>query len=173
MKCKDEKTHIVTEALHGIRQIKFSAIESLWEEKILTARKAELDALYGLFYMGILLTVNWFATPTLIGAAALSVYAWLSGHMVASVAFTALSVFSSLEWTIGVIPSTTTELFDALVSARRIQEHLNQPDRPQVLGRGDLIEFKDATIAWPSQDASRKGFALRDLNLCFPTGKLR
>ena len=173
MSARDDKAHVVTEALHGIRQIKFSAIEAHWERVILTARERELRAQWSVYVWAVFLTFCWIAMPTLIGAAALSVHAWLYQSMVASVAFTALSVFSSLEWTISAIPTTITEMLDARVSIDRIQQHLNSEERACILQPGNLIEFKDATIAWPSDFRSSQAFTLRGLNLSFPSGQLR
>ena len=42
MKTRDEKTAVVTEALRGMRQIKFSALETQWQEKIGEVREREL-----------------------------------------------------------------------------------------------------------------------------------
>lgn len=42
MAIRDKKTVMVTEALKGMRQIKFGALENQWQEKILTVRNAEL-----------------------------------------------------------------------------------------------------------------------------------
>src|SRR3569833_2603417 len=42
MKLRDEKLEVVTEALQGIRQIKFSALKPKWEKKVGDVRKREL-----------------------------------------------------------------------------------------------------------------------------------
>ena len=43
MKVRDQKLGIVTEALRGIRQIKFTATEDEWRDKIMKKRKSELE----------------------------------------------------------------------------------------------------------------------------------
>lgn len=42
MKYRDGKAHLLTEALQGMRQIKYSALEQHWEQKILSSRNEEL-----------------------------------------------------------------------------------------------------------------------------------
>lgn len=42
MKFRDSKAHILQEALQGMRQIKYSALEQHWENKILASRNEEL-----------------------------------------------------------------------------------------------------------------------------------
>lgn len=46
MKARDSKTTVITEALNGIRQIKFSAIEKQWSEKIDEVREKELEKIW-------------------------------------------------------------------------------------------------------------------------------
>ena len=46
MKARDSKTTVITEALNGIRQIKFSAIEKQWTEKIDEVREKELQKIW-------------------------------------------------------------------------------------------------------------------------------
>lgn len=173
MEARDNKAHVITEALHGMRQIKFSATELQWEKRILNARERELQAQWKVYVWAIFLTFAWIAMPALIGAAALSVYAWTSKEMIPSVAFTALSIFSSLEWTIGAVPTTITEMLDARVSANRIQEHIKSEERVEMLKEGEAVEFRDVSVGWPSKSRSFQDAKLRALNLRFPPNKLR
>lgn len=46
MEVRDEKTGVITEALHGIRQIKLAALERQWESKIGNVRTRELRELW-------------------------------------------------------------------------------------------------------------------------------
>jgi ABC-type multidrug transport system fused ATPase/permease subunit len=169
MAARDNKAHVVTEALHGIRQIKFSATEKQWEKRILDAREQELKAQWSVYVWAIFLTFIWIAMPALIGATALSVYAWHEQQIKASLAFTALSVFSSLEWTISAVPTTLTEMLDARVSTNRIHYHLKSEEGLPVQKPGSSVELENVSIAWPS----RFDVILRDLNLRFPIGALR
>jgi hypothetical protein len=52
MKIRDEKMGVVTEALQGIRQIKFAALEREWEAKIGSVRTRELDELWNVCKYG-------------------------------------------------------------------------------------------------------------------------
>jgi ABC-type multidrug transport system fused ATPase/permease subunit len=49
MKVRDRKMGVISEALQGIRQIKFSAQEARWEEKIRQVREEELKTLRRVF----------------------------------------------------------------------------------------------------------------------------
>ncbi len=67
-----------------------------------------------------------YSMPILLGAASLAVYAWLNSAMTASVAFTSLAVFTKLEYSLSVMPNTITELLDARISIKRIQQTFRQ-----------------------------------------------
>lgn len=173
MVMRDEKTHVVTEALHGIRQIKFSALEPQWQQVIMASRERELGAQWRAFKWATFMIFCWLSMPILLGAAALGTYAWLNGHVSASVAFTALSIFTTLEWTLSVVPTTVTELMDAKVSITRIEQHLDQPNGRQPPSPGDEVSFEGASVRWPSESKDPDAFMLHNVNLRFPQGQLR
>lgn len=106
-------------------------------------------------------------------AVALATYAILNQELTPSVAFTTLGVFSELEGTLSKVPELTTDLLDAYVSVKRIEEYLKAPERPDDLDQGESVTFKNASIAWPSdEDEEGDGYILRNINLKFPENKL-
>ena len=173
MAARDEKAHVITEALYGIRQIKFSAMERKWEGLIMESRAKELKAQWRAYLYVILLMITWLCMPVLLGAVGLSLYAWLSKTMTASVAFTSLSVFSTLEFTLSAVPINIAKLMDAKISSERIQQHLEMPEKSKRMNLGESIELVDATLRWPSNKACPGEFSLRQINLQFPRKQLR
>lgn len=91
MKYRDGKAHLLTEALQGMRQIKYSALEQYWENKILASRNEELAQYWkaSLFMNLVVLVMN--MGPLLLACVAQSVYAWeQGGNIRASVIFASL-----------------------------------------------------------------------------------
>lgn len=174
MKNRDQKMAIVTEALQGIRQIKFSALERNWYEKILETRRKELKTQWEVFIYDTTLISIWIFGPVMLAAISLTTYALINKQLTASVAFTTISVYEAIEMTLAVIPEMVTDLLDALVSARRVQEYLDAPERTESTTPGDTVSFKNATVAWPSDDPKHDAeqFTLRNLNLEFPKNEL-
>lgn len=174
MKYRDQKMAVVTEALQGIRQIKFSALERNWYEKLLETRRKELKTQWKVFKYDTTLISIWIFGPVVLAAVALTTYAIINKELTASVAFTTISVFESIEMTMAIIPEMVTDLLDAIVSARRIQDYLDAPERKQYTTPGDKIAFRDATIAWPSDDAKTEmdQFTLNGIDLEFPAKQL-
>ena len=170
MKFRDQKMAIVTEALQGIRQIKFSALEKQWEKKIGDVRKLELDKQWKVFSYDIGLVFIWVLNPVVLSAVSLAVYAWINGGLTASVAFTTMSVFMSIEVTLSILPELITDFLEAWVSAGRIEKFLNAPEKLATTIPSDRISFENATVAWPVDDEneSEERYALRNINLDFP-----
>lgn len=174
MKVRDEKLGIVNEALQGIRQIKFSALEPEWERKILGVREKELQSVWDVFKNDTMLMACWITSPIALAAVALAIYAVINGNLLPSVAFVSLGVFKALEMTLSIIPELTTDLLDAWTSVERIEDYLNSPEIENIAKVSDEITLDNASIAWPADDHldDEERFILRDINVTFPKGEL-
>ena len=174
MKVRDQKMVVVTEALQGIRQIKFSAQEQQWQEKIGKKRDEELATQWRIFFFDTVLISIWILGPVMLSAVSLAVYSVLNGGLSASVAFTSITVMGSMESSLAVLPEIIADALEAWVSIQRIDEYLKAPEREPYIVPGDAIRFEDASIAWPSdsqeEDADR--FALKNVNVQFPKKEL-
>ncbi|KAI1465542.1 P-loop containing nucleoside triphosphate hydrolase protein [Daldinia caldariorum] len=177
MKVRDEKMEVVSEALQGIRQIKFSALEPQWEKKIGDVRERELTCVWSAFVNDVMLIGCWITSPIMLAAVSLAVYAALYGALSPSVAFVSLGVFKALEVTLSVIPELTTDLVDAWISVKRMDAYLRSAEISKVIKEADEVTFDNASIAWPSDnqeddDEDPDRFVLRDVNITFPKGEL-
>ena len=174
MKVRDQKMAVMTEALQGIRQIKFSAEEQQWQEKIGNKRTQELKTQWHAFCLDSGLISIWILGPVMLTAVSLTVYVVLTGSLSPSVAFTTLTVMGSMEATLAVLPELTADALEAWVSINRIDEYLHAPERENSLTIGHSIAFDKATIAWPSdsQEEDPDRFILREINIRFPKKEL-
>ncbi|KAK4232219.1 hypothetical protein QBC38DRAFT_463457 [Podospora fimiseda] len=190
MKYRDGKAHLLTEALQGMRQIRYSALEQHWEDKILASRNAELRQYWKVMIWSCLVVLSMNLGPLLLSGIAFSTYVWQNGSDVrASVIFTALGLFDQLDEAIALLPLLQTYLIEAWTSCVRLQKYFNQIDKEQFAQPGESITFDNATVAWPRvQDTELADSAmesdagscrsrgahsmLRNVTLHFPTGKL-
>ncbi|KAH7027455.1 P-loop containing nucleoside triphosphate hydrolase protein [Microdochium trichocladiopsis] len=174
MKVRDTKLEVVSEALQGIRQIKFAALEPQWEDKISKVRERELSAIWYAFINDCMLIGCWICSPIMLAAVSLAVYAYVHGSLLPSVAFVSLGVFKALEVTLSVIPELTTDALDAWVSVNRIDTYLNSAEVTKISKDAEEISFDNASIAWPSDDTEENPdrFILRNMNFTFPKGEL-
>lgn len=174
MKVRDDKLAVVNEALQGIRQIKFSALEPEWEKKINDVREEELKSVWRVFSSDAMLISCWITSPIALAAVSLAVYAATYGSLLPSVAFVSLGVFRALEVTLSVIPELTTDLLDAWTSIKRIEKYLNSPEIEDFAAESEEVTFDHATIAWPADEKldDEERFVLRDITVTFPKGEL-
>lgn len=174
MKARDKKTTVVTEALQGIRQIKFSAIEDKWTQKIEEIREEELSALWQTRLSNIYMMIGSEFTPILLTAFALATYSYVNGTLHPSIAFTALGVFMQLEGVIGMLPFLLVMGVNAKVSCERVHKFLLSPEKPENTYPGDAVVFKNASVSFPSDSETTEDdrFVLRDINLEFPNDAL-
>lgn len=173
MKLRDAKMAIVTEVLQGIRQIKFSALEEQWQNRVGQARDTELRALWISFLYDVVLMFIWILGPIGLSAVSLTVYAIIHGGLSASVAFTAMSVFGSLEMSLAILPEIISNGLEAKVSADRIDVYMASAEKVVNTVPAEEIAFENASVAWPAEhepdsEDNEDRFTLRDMNLKFP-----
>ena len=172
MSLRDKKMGVVTEALQGIRQIKFSALEQQWEKKISKARSDELLKLWKVFVIDSTLIGIWILGPVMLSAIGLAVYALIHGNLGPAVAFTTITIFGQIEVTLAIIPELVADALEAWVSLKRIESYLGAPEKEEYLHEASQISFWDASIAWPSDKPESDRFVLRNINVRFPRLKL-
>ncbi|KAI9743583.1 MAG: hypothetical protein M1818_002898 [Claussenomyces sp. TS43310] len=175
MNVRDKKEARISEALKGIRQIKFSAIESRWQAALTAVRTQELETLWDVFLTDTVLLSCWISSPVIMSATSLSVYS-LTSRLTPSVAFTSIAIFNQLQITLSVVPELVTDSIDAFVSMKRIQKYLEAPEvDPNLSKNSTAISFENASVAWPADEAKTDDddrFVLRDVNISFPVGEL-
>ncbi|KAJ5113970.1 hypothetical protein N7456_002504 [Penicillium angulare] len=175
MGARDDKMAVIVEALRGIRQIKFASLESSWEEKINAFRDTELRAQWRAFIWQTALYALSLFSPLMLSAAALGAYAVVNGGLSASVAFTAVSVFSSIEITLATFPEGIAWLVDCVISMRRLAEFLSLPENTYQVIPADEISFVNTTISWPSgadEESIEGRFLLHDITMKLPKNGL-
>ncbi|KAH7333124.1 hypothetical protein BKA65DRAFT_507197 [Rhexocercosporidium sp. MPI-PUGE-AT-0058] len=174
MGIRDTRTAVTTEALEGIRQIKFSAIETQWADKLDSIREEELSTLWKSRLYSIFMSIASDFTPVVLTALSLATYSWIHGNLLPSVAFTSISLFIQLEGLVSNIPYLLVSAINAKISSDRIQNFLRLPEKPENTFPGDSISFHAASVSFPrgSAESNADTFTLRELNLDFPNDAL-
>ncbi|CZT08517.1 probable multidrug resistance-associated protein 1 [Rhynchosporium graminicola] len=188
MKARDKKTKVISEALQGIRQIKFSGLETEWSNKINAVRDEELVLLWQTKLNNLLMVLCSSIAPVFLTVFALATYAYVYGDLLPSVAFTALGVFMQLEGVLAMVPFLFMMGTNAKISCDRIDAFLRSAEKPQNTYPGDAIAFDKVSVSFPTktdtlnvipededaeaQEARNNRFMLRELNLKFPNNAL-
>ncbi|KAJ5784827.1 uncharacterized protein N7503_010039 [Penicillium pulvis] len=180
---RDRKTKVVSEGLHTLRQIKFSATETQWEDRIDACRREELEKLRETFIAINIRSVWKVASPFIVAAAAICSYAYTESSVSSSIIFTVIELLPHLQGTLGLLPVVFQDYFGARVNAQRMDVYLKEPELEKNLDPSPTgsVVFRDACIAWPSEKQPKNQekfvnspdhFVLRDVHIDFPTGEL-
>jgi len=170
MSQRDAKAAVMTELLHGISQVKFSALESLWIGRVGTLRRRELAAQRRVFALETGLVCIWILAPVLLSAVVLSTFSLIHGGLTASVAFTALSIFGELEIWLAVLPLLFSQLLQAWTSLTRIEQKLREPRVADPRQFSSNVRMDGATIAWPIDSGTDRlvSSMLKKVTVSFP-----
>ncbi|KAJ3014895.1 hypothetical protein HKX48_004894 [Thoreauomyces humboldtii] len=191
----DARISAMTEALQGIRVIKFFAWEQHYFKKLTGFRNRELVRLKTYLYMKAGSRLIWFAAPILVSFVTFFTYTHLAKReLSAEIAFTGLALFNALRDPLRNLPDMIVRLTDAKVSMGRLEAFLAEDELERYLHddstkSGTLptpqptpdatdvpVGFKGpAAFSWVTNDArakGAKGFALTRLEVKFPPGGL-
>ncbi|KAL8789898.1 MAG: hypothetical protein Q9195_006608 [Heterodermia aff. obscurata] len=183
MKASDKRIAALTEALRNFRQIKLSASEEQWGRVINSKRNSELQWLWKASCYKAASVSMWILGPLLLSVTTLITYALIHGELPASIAFTAVSIFASLETAISSLPDAIFRGIEAKISADRIDLYMGSSENRSVTSAVSTIAFQNATIAWlavetagqrPKQGEynNRQRFLLQHISLVFPPKSL-
>ncbi|KAB8239478.1 putative ABC transporter [Aspergillus alliaceus] len=174
MTASDRRMAVLSEMLQGIRQIKFTAQEDRWNDRVQTLRSNEIKKQGRVFNFHLVMIGVWTFGPLGMSLISLASYFMVNKTLSPSIAFTALSIFQGLSTTLSMFPETISDLMNAIVSARRIEQYLDLPEHDNCHKDGEGIAFLQSTISWPSNDIAEENatFKLHDMNLQFPRGEL-
>ncbi|CAO3626391.1 unnamed protein product [Cunninghamella blakesleeana] len=192
MEARDKRVNLMNEVLQGIRQIKFFAWENKWEERVMESRRTELKHLRTGYLAELGFNLLWQGSPILVTIVSFYSFTKLEGKdLTAPIAFTAITIFNELRFALNVLPEVFIEWLQALISIRRIEQYLSEPEvvQPPIIDVNEPVSigFKDATIGFklpktaPSSESEsddrtatsedNDGFILKELNLEFPNNE--
>lgn len=169
MSQRDRRTSAVNEALRGIRQLKMSAMDKKWEQKIDILRTVELYTQRRAFTLATVGVSIQLLGSVMLSASALAIHAVFHGNLKSSVAFTALAILGSIDMISFSLPELIIEVLDAVVSLRRMDRFFQRDERVMQHIVSDKISFENVTVTWKQEHSlSKDRWALNGLCLDFP-----
>ncbi|KAH8813056.1 ABC transporter-like protein [Xylogone sp. PMI_703] len=166
----DDKLHKISQLVDSIRHLRWYGWQDVWLARIMESRQNELRlrVITSIFRVLIGFT-NTFSNGLFPVAAFYAYTIWANKPLTIDVAFPALQLFTMLESTLRELPNLITVILNARVSAGRIEDFMNEPDKPDAdVGSsltGDIV-LKHASFAWPGADEN----ILYDIDLTFQPG---
>ncbi|RFU32735.1 hypothetical protein B7463_g3630, partial [Scytalidium lignicola] len=166
----DDKLHRISQLVDSIRHLRWYGWQDVWLARIMESRQNELRLriITSIFRVLIGFT-NTFSNGLFPVAAFYAYTIWAGKPLRIDIAFPALQLFSMLENTLREVPNLITVILNAKISAGRIEDFMNEPDKPDADAASSLsgdIELKHASFAWPGASES----ILYDINFSFQPG---
>lgn len=178
LKVTDERVQSLNEIFLGIRIIKYFAWEERFYEKVMKIRSNELEKLRIKMAVWASTAFVWYVTPTIVTMTSFYCYSMIQGKdLTASVAFTALSLFTLLRTPLELLAGMTSYVIQCKVSLDRVSSFLDEEETSkynQLIQDTNTVRpyigFKDATFSWEKD--SEDDFKLRDMNVKFEPNSL-
>ncbi|KAJ2088988.1 hypothetical protein IW138_003829 [Coemansia sp. RSA 986] len=152
----DRRISVITEIVQGIKAVKLFGWESRFLESVDKQRESQLvyfwKALVWRVYIGAVAALG----PMLILIIIFTTYVAILGNtLTAEVAFTSISVFQSIRFIFGHLPSHLSWCITGYVSLGRIDSFLGQPQVQALEDRvaqehSDALGFEYADLEWES-----------------------
>jgi ABC-type multidrug transport system fused ATPase/permease subunit len=171
----NKTTNIITEAIQGLRQIRFMSLEKMWEQRIVRTHVTQLKHTWKTDMTMIWLETFVNLTPVLLSSVSLSVYVYRVGNLTPSVAFASLGLFADIHSTLVLLPSVFSDVSASWIIYKRLEQYLDGPERDDKRDIADDISVKNATLSWPRNVTAANEeeiFQLENVNLSFPAGQL-
>ncbi|KAJ3111316.1 hypothetical protein HDU96_005804, partial [Phlyctochytrium bullatum] len=145
----DARVTAFNEVLQGIKIIKFFAWERRFFAKVDELREKELAVSWKARVYMSLNKILWYSAPFMTALTSLGIYtAIMNQELTAEVAFTALSLFNTLKAPLERFPDTVIQLLDALVSVKRIEEFLAEPEMEDKSVEHHTLGMVGASFVW-------------------------
>ncbi|KAJ0240059.1 ABC transporter C family member 2 [Hirschfeldia incana] len=170
----DKRIGLMNEVLAAMDTVKCYAWENSFQSKVQTVRDDELSwfrksQLLGALNMFILNSI-----PVLVTIVSFGVFTLLGGDLTPARAFTSLSLFAVLRFPLFMLPNIITQVVNANVSLKRLEEVLATEERillpnPPIEPEQPAISIRNGFFSW---DAKGDRPTLSNINLDVPLGSL-
>ncbi|CAF2155180.1 unnamed protein product [Rotaria magnacalcarata] len=157
MKIKDQRIKMTSEILNGIRVLKLYAWEVAFIRSITRIRDKELEYIRKKAILTTISNILWTFTPILVGILTFATYVLSSDTniLIADKAFVSIALFNLLRSPLVVFPNVMTNVVEARVSNKRIENFLNSEeidedavDRISIDSNKYAVKMENSSFRW-------------------------
>ncbi|XP_050287870.1 ABC transporter C family member 2-like isoform X2 [Quercus robur] len=171
---QDKRIGLMNEILAAMDTVKCYAWEDSFQSKVQSVRTEELSWFRK---ASLLAACNGFilnSIPVVVTVVSFGLFTFLGGDLTPARAFTAISLFAVLRFPLFMLPNIITQVVNANVSLKRLEELLSAEERillpnPPLDPGFPAISIKNGSFSW---DAKAESPTLSDVNLDIPVGSL-
>ena len=168
----DDRLQVTSQFVEAIRHLRWYGWQNEWLEQIISARQRELNwRVVTALWTALVFFFNFFSGG-LFPVATLYAYTVLAGRPLSiDIIFPALQLFGMLEGSLRAIPNWITTLLNAYIAMGRIEDFMEEPNKPDFaidtnISEDPKLSLRNASFAWPGTAEA----VLKNLNISFPSG---
>ncbi|KHN47341.1 ABC transporter C family member 2-like [Glycine soja] len=170
----DKRIGLMNEILAAMDTVKYYAWESSFQSKVQIVRNDELSWFRKASLLGACNAFILNSIPVFVTVITFGVFTLLGGDLTPARAFTSLSLFSVLRFPLFMLPNTITQVVNANVSLKRLEDLLLAEERillsnPPLEPGLPAISIKNGYFSW---DTKAERATLSNINLDIPVGCL-
>ncbi|XP_008775219.2 ABC transporter C family member 2-like [Phoenix dactylifera] len=170
----DKRIGLMNEILAAMDTVKCYAWEQSFHSKVQSVRNDELSWFRRAQLLAALNTFMLNSIPVVVIVVSFGMFSLLGGDLTPAKAFTSLSLFSVLRFPLFMLPNVITQVVNANVSLKRLEELFLLEERvlmpnPPIEPMHPAISIKNGYFSWESK-AQRP--TLSNINLDIPVGSL-
>ncbi|KAL8033747.1 hypothetical protein ABFX02_13G178200 [Erythranthe guttata] len=172
--CTDKRIGLMNEILASMDTVKCYAWEDSFQTKVQGVRNDELSWYRKAQLLGALNTFMLNSIPVVVIVISFGVFTLLGGDLTPAKAFTSLSLFAVLRFPLFMLPNIITQIVNANVSLKRLEELLSAEERillpnPPIEPGLPAITIRNGYFSWEAQSERP---TLSNINLDIPIGSL-
>lgn len=161
LKRKDERMKVTTETFESIKLLKLYNWENEFKEKIIEARESEMVSTRKQLNLSTTNISLFWLCPICVSIATIGVYQALNSQFSIGTMLIGLAIFARLQDPVRSLPSSINAILETIVSMRRIEKFIRQPERDQsVLHREQNSEFAiritNGSFTWGQKQKSKE-----------------
>ncbi|XP_059668430.1 ABC transporter C family member 2-like [Cornus florida] len=170
----DKRIGLMNEILAAMETVKCFAWESSFQSKVQSVRTDELAWFRKAQLLGACNSFILNSVPVVVIVVSFGLFSLLGGDLTPARAFTSLSLFAVLRFPLFMLPNIITQVVNANVSLKRLEELLLAEERillpnPPLDPGLPAISIKDGYFSW---DSKAEKPTLSNINLDVPVGSL-
>ncbi|KAA8519399.1 hypothetical protein F0562_013655 [Nyssa sinensis] len=174
LQCTDKRIGLMNEILAAMDTVKYYAWENSFKSKVQSVRTDELTWFWKAQLLGSCNSFILNSIPVVVIVISFGMFTLLGGDLTPARAFTSLSLFAVLRFPLFMLPNIITQVVNANVSLKRLEELLLAEERillpnPPLEQGLPAISIKDGYFSW---DSKAEKPTLSNINLDIPTGSL-
>ncbi|KAK7331399.1 hypothetical protein VNO77_25623 [Canavalia gladiata] len=170
----DKRIGLMNEILAAMDTVKYYAWESSFQSKVEIVRNDELSWFRKASLLGACNGFMLNSIPVIVTVISFGMFTFLGGDLTPARAFTSLSLFSVLRFPLFMLPNIITQVVNANVSLKRLEDLLSAEERillpnPPIEPSLPAISIKNGSFSW---EAKAERATLSNINLDIPVGCL-